>query len=211
MCTMQVCASTCLMDAFMESSLASFFVSQKTMVLPWLPLYTWITSPITAARCDQWHVMARCYSRKRNRDKWFTRAGESGAWEERDFHSSNWQAKNLYFITTSLKWMMINTAIFTANELAGFSWWRCMRAHFTVRYFNWPCMQASLSNVNQRPKTAVTLVKLHQSQPLRLPPTQTHLLPQLSQLSEFSCQSGQYVCSWVSCISLPLHTPKVGR
>lgn len=53
-------ASTCLMEAFMESSLASFFVSQKTMVLPWLPLYTWMTSPSTAARWVQWHAMARC-------------------------------------------------------------------------------------------------------------------------------------------------------
>lgn len=58
---LQMFACTCLIDAFMESSLASFFVSQKTMVLPWLPLYTWITSPITAARWDQWHAMARCY------------------------------------------------------------------------------------------------------------------------------------------------------
>lgn len=60
---LQMYACTCLIDAFMESSLASFFVSQKTIVLPWLPLYTWITSPMTAARWDQWHAMARCYRR----------------------------------------------------------------------------------------------------------------------------------------------------
>lgn len=57
---LNMCVCTCLIDAFMASSLASFFVSQKTIVLPWLPLYTWITSPITAARWDQWHAMARC-------------------------------------------------------------------------------------------------------------------------------------------------------
>jgi len=61
--------STCLMDAFKESSLASFFVSQKTMVLPWLPLYTWMTSPNTAARCDQWHAIARCCKRPYRKTK----------------------------------------------------------------------------------------------------------------------------------------------
>lgn len=58
---MQIAMVTCLIEAFMANSLASFLVSQKTIVLPWLPLYTWTTSPITAARWDQWHAMARCY------------------------------------------------------------------------------------------------------------------------------------------------------
>lgn len=53
--------STCLMEVFMVSSFASFFVSQKIMDLPWLPLYTWTTSASTAARWLQWHAMARCY------------------------------------------------------------------------------------------------------------------------------------------------------
>lgn len=61
---MQIAMVTCLIEAFMANSFASFLVSQKTIVLPWLPLYTWTTSPITAARWDQWHVMARCYRGK---------------------------------------------------------------------------------------------------------------------------------------------------
>lgn len=59
---------TCLMDEFMESSVASFLVSQKTMVRPWLPLYTWMTSPMTDARWDQWLVIAKCCAQENERD-----------------------------------------------------------------------------------------------------------------------------------------------
>lgn len=63
-CVLPCCWRTCLMDVFMESSVASLLVSQKTMVRPWLPLYTWMTSPMTDALWDQWHAIARCCNRQ---------------------------------------------------------------------------------------------------------------------------------------------------
>lgn len=59
-CSVKTILRTCLMDVFMESSVASFLVSQKTMVRLWLPLYTLMTSPMTDALWDQWQAIARC-------------------------------------------------------------------------------------------------------------------------------------------------------
>lgn len=53
---------TCFMETFCDNSWASFLVSQKMIVRPWKPLYTRITSPITAALWVQWHLIARCLS-----------------------------------------------------------------------------------------------------------------------------------------------------
>lgn len=84
---------------------------------------------------------------------------------------------------------------------------------FTVS-INCPCLQATLRDLSVTTKTAVRLEKLHPSHthtstPSPLP-THSHLLPQLLQLSVFSCQSGQHVCILASCISWPPHRPRGG-
>ena len=87
--------------------------------------------------------------------------------------------------------------------------------------FNCPCLQAT---ERPKPKSVIkrlllTLVKLHPTHTsylfhlcqLIFSPLHTNLLPQLLQLSVFSCQSGQHVCNLASCISWQPRRPRGGR
>ncbi len=123
---------------------------------------------MTAARCDQWHAMARCYrgnDRQRHRKR--KRGRETTEREENTILLDSWQNVNLHFITMPLVLAMIKTDAFTANELAGLSW--CKHTVFySLNYFNCHCLHATSRDPSLRTVTAVMLVKLDPSQNLHL-------------------------------------------